>query len=281
MKKDNLNFKNVIVFDLETIPDTTLAGELCNISDDELKQKTEQELRQEMANYHIDNHNGNDFLRQPFHRIVCISFLEAKIDLDFGKEQYSFQQLSSYSSFNSTEEKVVRKFWDLFKKKKPLRLVSFNGKEFDINVLKCKALKYGINCDWYFEFGEKYYDSYEYPYSNSHFDLSRKYGAYTLHEICILLNVPCKLGVNGSQVPKYFDEKKYEEIREYCETDVLATYIVYLHMAYTQGWIDKDEYNKDITDVENHLIEKQNEKIGLKEFLDEWHRLNPNGILLK
>ena len=273
-------FKNIVVFDIESIPDTDLAGKLCDIPDSKLKEMTQPELRKEMENYHVDNHNGNSFLRQPFHRIACISFLVAEIyDSSSGTEEYILKQLDSYSSFNSTEEDVVRKFWNLLKEKKP-RIVSFNGKVFDMNVLKCKALKYNIDCSWYFNYGGKF-DSYEYPYSDSHFDLLNRYGHYTLHEMCILLNIPCKLGVDGSRVAEYFDEKKYNEIREYCETDVLATYLVYLKMVYVQGVIDKNAYNKAIKDIENHLTLMQNKKKGLKEFLEAWHELNKSGLIIK
>ena len=273
------SFQNIVVFDIETIPDTSLAGELCDIPKDKLTKMTQNEIRTEMENYHIDNHNGNAFLRQPFHRIACISFLIAKIDYNNNQEEYTFKQLDSYSSFSSSEESVVRKFWHLLKEKKP-RIVSFNGKTFDINVLKCKALKYNIDCSWYFNYGGKF-DGYEYPYANSHFDLLYKYGSYTLHEMCIFLNIPCKLGVNGSCVAEYFDNQKYNEIREYCETDVLATYLVYLKMALVQGMIDVKSYNKAVTDIEEHLIKLQNQKHGLKEFLEAWHELNPSGITIK
>ena len=269
--------ENIVVFDIETIPDTSLASELCDIDKEAIKNMTQMEIRKEMENYHVDNHN-NGFLRQPFHRIACISFLTAKIDYSSGKEEYIFDQLESYSSFKSTEEEVVKDFWALLEEKKP-RIISFNGRTFDINVLKCKALKYGLDCGWYFNLGGKF-DGYEYPYSNSHFDLLYRYGQYTLHEMCILLNIPCKLGVDGSRVAEYVDNGKYNEVREYCETDVLATYLVYLRMALTQGIIDKNGYNYAVTDIERHLKEKQSEKKGLKEFLDAWYKLNPGGILL-
>ncbi len=56
----------------------------------------------------------------------------------------------------------------------------------------------------------------------------------------------------------------------------MATYLVYLRMAFVQGWIDKEEYNNCIKAVEEHL--QSTNKKGLKEFLDEWYRLNPNGL---
>ena len=272
---------SIIVFDLETIPETSLAKELCEISDNEISNMSLNELREEMRQYHIEKHN-NEFLRQPFHRIVCISFLKIDIldELDeFGKKQFFIKELNSYSSFNCSEEEVVKKFWHLLKENKP-QIVSFNGKMFDINVLKCKALKYNIDCGWYFNLGGKF-ECYDYPYSNSHYDLLYKYGSYTLHEMCISLNIPCKLGVDGSRVADYFDEKKYKEIREYCETDVLATFLVFLRMMIVEGEISKKEYNSCITQLENLLINQQKDKQGIKEFLQEWHRLNPNGITIK
>ena len=276
--------QNLIVFDIESIPDTSLAGQLCDINEDKLRTMSQEEIRQEMVNYHTDNHN-NPFLRQPFHRIACISFLEASIqyttDNNNEKEHYTFNKLESYSSFNSTEEEVVKKFWGILKEKKP-RIISFNGYNFDMNVLKCKALKYGIDCGWYFNYGGKW-DGYESNYVNkANEDLVKEnFGQYTLHEICILLDIPCKLGVDGSRVAEYFDEKKYNEIREYCETDVLATYLVYLRMSLVKGWIDKISYNKSVEEIENHLIKEQYNKKGLKEFLEAWYKLNKNGILLK
>ena len=296
--------ENLFVFDIETIPDVSFAGALCEgmlknpeneaegkYTKEEIEKMSVIEKEDLMTRYHKEKHN-NEFLRQPFHKISCISFLIAGIEYEFGKEKYVLKKLDSVSCFeevndekteyscaNGDEKRVIEYIWNVLKHYKP-RIVSFNGKMFDINVLKCKALKYGIDCSWYFNYGGKF-DGYEYPYANSHFDLLYKYGAYTLHEMCIMLNIPCKLGVDGSRVSSLYYDKKYKEICEYCETDVLATYLVYLKMALTQGWIDKTEYNKCVVDVENDLISKKDKKKGLHEFLDAWHKLNPDGICLK
>lgn len=295
--------ENLFVFDIETIPDVSFASELCKgmlknpenkaegeYTKDEIEKMSIFEKEDLMTRYHTEKHN-NPFPRQPFHKISCISFLVACIEYEFGREKYVLKKLDSISCFedvkaekteyscaNGDEKRVIEYIWNLLKHYKP-RIVSFNGKMFDINVLKCKALKYGIDCSWYFDYGGKF-DGYEYPYANSHFDLLYKYGAYTLHEICITLNIPCKLAVDGSRVSSLYYDKKYKEICEYCETDVLATYLVYLKMALTQGFIDKIEYNKCVIDIENKLIEEQNKKKGLKEFLEAWHKLNPNGLTI-
>ena len=286
-KIEQLN--NIIVFDIETTPDISLASELCEgmsknstekYTKDEIEKLSKIEKRELMERYHIEKHNGNSFLRQPFHKIVCISVLVAGIERNEDKEEYVFKALKSYNSFENTEEEIVKKFWDLLKERRP-RIISFNGYRFDMNVLKCKALKYGIDCGWYFNYGGKW-DGWESRCSNiANYDIElENFGDYTLHEICIMLGIPCKLGIDGTKVSSFVDYGKYKEICEYCETDVLATYLVYLRMALTKGYILKEEYNKNIAKMEEYLISKQDENKGLKEFLEAWYRLNTNILKL-
>ena len=46
--------------------------------------------------YHIDVSGGNPFPRQPFHKVVAISFLEAQIELcRDGTEDYTLMDLRS------------------------------------------------------------------------------------------------------------------------------------------------------------------------------------------
>lgn len=303
MFKNNIpHLENIIVFDIETIPDTSLASELCEgmIKEDnatisgnksnendkytklEIEKLSEKEKRVLMQRYHIEKHNGNSFLRQPFHKIVCVSFLVVHIEYDDnGGEKYTYKALKSYNTVENTEEEVVKKFWSLLKERKP-RLVSFNGYDFDMNLLKCKALKYGIDCSWYFEYGGKW-DGYESRYTNmANCDIEdENFGQYTLHEICIMLNIPCKLGIDGSKVADVFDEGEYKTICEYCETDVLATYLVYLRIALIKGYVTKEEYNKDIECIKKVLEDNSKDKQGLKEFLAAWLKLNNNDLLLK
>ena len=46
-----------------------------------------------------------------------------------------------------------------------------------------------------------------------------------------------------------YDEGKIKEIRDYCETDVLNTYLVYLRYALHIGRINNNGYNKAIEDI--------------------------------
>ena len=68
--------KNIFVFDIETIPDTEAVECLTGFESDNVT-----ELRKKLEEYHIEVSGGNPFPRQPFHRVVAISFLEAQIEM--------------------------------------------------------------------------------------------------------------------------------------------------------------------------------------------------------
>jgi 3'-5' exonuclease len=53
-----------------------------------------------------------------------------------------------------------------------------------------------------------------------------------VNEICSVLGFPEKFEFDGSQILTMPDNNQINEIRNYCETDVLNTYVVYLrHMT--------------------------------------------------
>ena len=68
-----MQHQTLFVFDIETVPDTDAVPNLTGF-----REPGEEARRAELERYHLeitDGHNG--FPRQPFHRVVAISFLEA------------------------------------------------------------------------------------------------------------------------------------------------------------------------------------------------------------
>ena len=58
----------------------------------------------------------------------------------------------------------------------------------------------------------------------------------TLHELCKVMGLPGKpIGVDGGEVEKYFREGRIEEIADYCESDVVNTYRVWLRHELFRG----------------------------------------------
>src|SRR5260370_34895346 len=61
-----------------------------------------------------------------------------------------------------------------------------------------------------------------------------------------LAGFPGKLGFNGWEVHAAFLAGRIEEIRRYCETDVLNTFLLYLRFQQMRGTLSADEYAAEI-----------------------------------
>jgi predicted PolB exonuclease-like 3'-5' exonuclease len=263
--------QSLFVFDIETIPDTEAAFNLTGtLETDELL------LRKELEDYHLKITDGkNAFLRQPFHKVVAISFLVADIERSSDGEQYHLKELRSGGEDGATEKELVEGFFSYLNKIKP-RFISFNGRTFDLPVLKYRAMKYGIAAPWFYNSGDKW-NSYSSRYSlDWHCDLIdglSDFGASAkikLNEVCSILGFPGKFGVDGSEVATMFDDGKIKEIRDYCETDVLNTYLVYLRFMQHRGHLSKANYNKAIDDVLVLIENEGSHRPHLLEFHEAW-----------
>jgi predicted PolB exonuclease-like 3'-5' exonuclease len=265
-----MQHQNLFVFDIETIPDLTAARNLLG-----LENVTKQELREALVKYHLDlTDQKNSFLRQPFHSVIAISFLEAKIVRDFsGQEFYEIVDIRSGGDLSASEADIVKGFFSHLKKNFS-RLVSFNGKNFDLPVLKYAAMKNEVEAAWLYKSGDKW-NNYTQRYSlDWHCDLADAFSDFgasarvKMNELCAAFNLPGKLGVDGSQVMSMFDEGRLKEIRDYCETDVLNTYLLYLVFQHHNGSMSKDAFVKCKKNLREFLEKKAEEKPHFGEFLE-------------
>lgn len=264
-----MQHKRLFVFDIETIPDTEAAFALTGEQGADV-----QEQRDILSAYHLEVTDGrNDFLRQPFHKVVVVSFLEAEIERSEGQERYHLKRLSSNKS--DDEQEIVEGFFQYLSQTFP-RLVSFNGRTFDLPVLKYRAMKYGVSAPFLYKSGDKW-NSYTSRYSADwHCDLLdtlSDYGASArikMNEVCSILGFPGKFGVDGSKVSAMYDAGQLDAIRHYCETDVLNTYLVYLRQQQHTGTLSTEGYNQAIETVLNYIESEQAERQYLQEFKDAW-----------
>lgn len=270
-----MKHKSLFVFDIETVPDTDAARNLLGIASNNLD-----ELRLALTDYHLRITDGkNSFLRQPFQKVIAISFLEAEIIYDEnGNEEYRLNEIRSGGNPESAEEELVKGFFSHLKKQPP-RLVSFNGKNFDLPVLKYRAIKYGVAAPWLYKMGDKW-NNYNQKYSlDWHCDLIDAFSDFgtsarvKMNELCAVFNLPGKIGIDGSKVMEYFDAKKILEIRDYCETDVINTYLLYLNYQYHTGTLSLQAFENAKEDLANYLEMNSEEKPNFGEFLDGWQSL--------
>lgn len=279
-----MQHQNLFVFDIETVPDVDAVPNLTGLD----AHASVEERRAALEAYHLDATGGqNAFPRQPFHKVVAVSFLAAEIESDGRHENYYLKELRSGGDEKSPERDLVAGFFQWVDKKRP-RLVSYNGRGFDVPVLRHRAMVHGITAAGFHDTSNKW-DNYGSRYAQDfHCDLQEAltdFGAASrglkLNEICAVLGFPGKFGVDGSQVAPMFDEGRIAEIRDYCETDVLNTYLVYLRYQLTRGRMTKDGYNRAVADVVALINAERDARPHLGEFLDAWGESSNNSFLLE
>ena len=68
-------------------------------------------------------------------------------------------------------------------------------------------------------------------------------GKATLHELCRVMGLPGKPdGISGGEVEKFYLDGRIREISEYCESDVVNTYRVWLRYELFRGRLSASEF---------------------------------------
>ncbi len=261
----------LFVFDIETIPDADAVRNLTGLESQDVA-----EQRAALEAYHLEITEGrNAFLRQPFHKVVAISFLEAEIHRDGAHESYHLTEVRSGGVEDSSEEELVRGFFHYIGKHMP-RLVSFNGRTFDLPVLQYRAMAHGISAPKLYLTGDKW-NNYLQRYSlDWHCDLLEALSNFgssarvRLNEVCSIMGLPGKFGVDGSKVTEMYDAGQVKEIRDYCETDVLNTYLVYLRWMQHRGVLRQEDFDIASEELLQFLENEGAERPYLLQFRDAW-----------
>ena len=149
---------------------------------------------------------------------------------------------------------------------------------FDLPVLHYRALVHGIAAPRYWENGEEdqsfRWNNYLSRYHQRHTDLMDILSGYQpravapLDEIATLLGFPGKMGMSGALVWDNYLEGNITGIRNYCETDVLNTYLVYQRYELMRGRISAQEYQGELQRVRDYL--QAENKPHFNEFLSNW-----------
>ncbi len=250
----------ILVFDIETIPDLESGRKLYHLdglSDEDTAQALFA-LRREKT--------GNDFLPHYLQKIIAISLVMA---------HGSQVKVWSLGDETTQEAELIQRFYKGLEKHTPT-LVSWNGSGFDLPVLHYRALLHGIESKTYWEVGENQqafrWNNYLNRFHYRHLDLMDVLAAYQnkafapLDDIATMLGFPGKMGMSGSKVFEAYTTGKITDIRNYCETDVLNTYCVYLRFERMRGLLNEEAYLDKLESLKNML--KSENKPHLQDFCD-------------
>ena len=254
----------VLAFDIETVPDVRGLRKLHDLPAD----LPDQDVAEIAFQKRRVQSGGSDFLPPHLQRVVAIGCVLRDGD---------GVQVFSIGEPERDEPAIIQKFFDGIDKYTP-QLVSWNGGGFDLPVLGYRGLLGGVSAPKYWDQGEDdrefRFNNYLGRYHTRHLDLMDVLAMYQprnnapLDDVTRLAGLPGKLGVGGAQVWQAYRDGEIKAIRDYCEADVVNTYLLYLRFQVLRGLFQKEQYER-----ERGLLRATLEKQGSphwREFLKRW-----------
>ena len=216
--------EHVIVWDLETIPDLEAYA-----AANGLDRQPEAQIREAL---------GDKFPKLIYHAIVCIGALVAE------RREGGWSVIASGAPhIGERSEKLliedfVKKIGDL----QP-QLVTFNGTSFDLPVLRYRAMLHRVSAPGLIS------RAYFNRYTEDALDLCDVLASFnsqsrvTLHELCRAIGLPGKPeSVDGGNVEALYRAGRITDISDYCETDVVNTYRVWLRYELFRGRLSQEGF---------------------------------------
>ena len=254
---------NTLVFDIETIPDIEGGRKLYDLGDLDADGVAK-------AMFHLRyQKTGTEFLAHYLQRIVAIS-------VTFRGRGDEFK-VWSLGDEKSDEKEILQRFFDGIERYTPT-LVSWNGSGFDLPVIHYRAMLHKLSAARYWDMGEEdqsyKWNNYISRYHTRHTDLMDLSALYSgkanapLDELASLYGFPGKMGMSGAKVWDAYQAGQIQDIRHYCETDVLNTWLVYLRFQLMRGHITIEKYQTESELVRTTL--KQSGKPHLLAFEAAW-----------
>ena len=217
------------------------------------------------------------FPKPAWHRVVAISFVEASIHRNGcdGTEEYRIRSCRSGGDAGWCEERLLRAFWKYFEGGQ-FRVVTWNGRNFDIPTLLLRSMRHGIGTPAWFRRGTKW-SGYGYRYAlDWHADVMEAMADFgtssklTLDEGAALIGMPGKLGEHGSNVAGLMDAGEIGRVRDYCETDTLNLVAIYFRWCFLTGRINAEAHDRAVSDLMRYLQREGAERPHLSRFLEAW-----------
>ncbi len=257
-----MSLDTTLAFDIETVPDVEGGRRLYG-----LEGLSDADVATAMQHKRMQA-RGTDFLPLHLQRVVAISCAMRSAD--------GFR-VWTLGKADSDEKDLVGRFFEGIERYKPT-LVTWNGSGFDLPVLHYRALVHGISAPAYWDTGrherDAKWNNYLGRYHERHTDVMDVLAAYQnrafapLDEIAVLLGFPGKMGMDGSQVWDAYLAGRIVDIRNYCETDALNTYLIYLRFQQLRGVLGIKTLADELALVRKVL--QSSDLTHLQEFLDAW-----------
>jgi len=256
---------NILVFDIQTIPDVDSGRRLYG-DPVEMQKLTDEEVARVMAhNRSRETGNPNELLRPYLQKIVAISAV-----LNSGK----FFKVGSLCEAETSESELIQRFFEILQRTKPT-LISWNGNNFDLPVLHYRSLLHGVVAvDYWATDGQFRHNNYQNRFHERHTDLMdilagyQGFSAVHLNELATFLGFPCHAGMRGNKVWETYLQEGIQAIRNYCEIKALIIYLIFLRFELIRGHINKKELAQAYQQLRDALAMENKENFN--DFLANW-----------
>jgi predicted PolB exonuclease-like 3'-5' exonuclease len=259
-----------LVFDTESVPDGHLLGRVkypgAQLSPEEAIARAQAEAREQ-------SRDGSDFLPVTFQVPIAVCVLRVGAD-------FLPQGLACLGAPHYRTAEIVRQFWRGVAHYNRAKLVTFNGRGFDLPLLELAAFDHGCSARDYF------YNSRN-RYNGNHIDLFDWLSNYGACRLAGGLNMMAqraggghspgcgKLDVAGDRVYEMYRAGKLREINDYCMFDTLDTYFVFLRTRVLLGEVSAEEERELARQARAWLGGKAAELPALATYLENWDRAHP------
>jgi len=253
---------NVFVFDIETVPDVEVGrrlygnrSQMANLSDEDV-------IR---VMYHYNDYQDHPRLRPHLQKVVAIAAV-----LRAGERL----RMDSLGSLTATEAEIIQQFFKSIQHYTPT-IVSWDGYRLDLPVLHYRALLHGIYAQRYWDIHKEFrFNNYTHRYHDRHTDLMDVIAGYQLNagvnleEMSRFLELPSQPNLSGNQIEALYLQNRLEDIRAYCEINVLNTYLIFLRFELMRGNLEAVAYERECQRLRELLTGET--KPHLQSFLATW-----------
>ena len=258
-----------LVLDTESVPDGKLLS-LVKYADEHLS--AGDAVARAQAEARERSRDGSDFLPVSFQYPVAVCV--ARVGPDF-----RLQALTCLDAPQFRPREIVEAFWRGVARYGKAKLVTFNGRGFDLPLLELAAFRYGCSGPDYFRRTRNRF--------NGHLDLMdwlsntgacRIAGGLSMMAQRSAGGVPAgcgKLDVSGEQVYEMYKQGRLQEINDYCMFDTIDTYFVFLRTRVVVGEMSLDDERNLARRAREWLGRKAAEVPVLEKYLRAWDRTHP------
>jgi predicted PolB exonuclease-like 3'-5' exonuclease len=251
-----------LVFDTESVPDGDLLRRVKYPGDALTPEQAIERARQEARELSRD---GSDFIPVTFQTPVAVCVLRVGAD-------FLPQALACLDAPQYRPAEIVRQFWRGVSFYPRAKLVTFNGRGFDLPLLELAAFDHGCPARDYFQNSRN-------RFQGNHLDLFDWLSNFGACRLVGGLNLMAKRGhrpagvgkleVTGEQVYDLHRAGRLRDINDYCMFDALDTYFVFLRTRVLLGEMTVEEEQLLARRARAWLAEKTADLPALRQYLDK------------